>query len=211
MGSEKCSKCLLLCWGQQKVALHPTSRERALGTASPSRRSSSTVIPLPRPVIFNRIEVDREQHKRPRESSINEPSTAATAYGLDKKFKEQFCSNGQDMAHTNAFGLIRGFEMAGPPQMPNNFLQYQDSATETRHPIRLYSQYVDRLHILFRFTANESRDLIQCYLSANPDLTNNNVIGYNNKHCWPSLTGIFMHGKIPTLKISLIQIFRAHL
>ena len=26
-----------------------------------------------------------------------------------------------------------------------------------------------------------------------------------------NLTGIFMHGKIPTLKISLIQIFRAHL
>lgn len=25
------------------------------------------------------------------------------------------------------------------------------------------------------------------------------------------LTGIFMHGKIPTLKISLIQIMRAHL
>lgn len=25
------------------------------------------------------------------------------------------------------------------------------------------------------------------------------------------LTGIFLHGKIPTLKISLIQIFRAHL
>jgi pre-mRNA-processing factor 8 len=25
------------------------------------------------------------------------------------------------------------------------------------------------------------------------------------------LTGVFMHGKIPTLKISLIQIFRAHL
>ena len=41
--------------------------------------------------------------------------------------------------------------MAGPPQMPNNFLQYRDSATETRHPIRLYSRYVYRLHILFRF------------------------------------------------------------
>ena len=39
------------------------------------------------------------------------------------------------------------------PQMPNNFLQYQDSATEIHHPIRLYSRYVDRLHILFRFTA----------------------------------------------------------
>lgn len=114
------------------------------------------------------------------------------------------------MAHTNAFGLIRGLqfsafvfqyyglvldllilglqrasEMAGPPQMPNNFLQYRDSATETRHPIRLYSRYVDRLHILFRFSADESRDLIQRYLSANPDPTNNNVIGYNNKRCWP--------------------------
>jgi pre-mRNA-processing factor 8 len=114
------------------------------------------------------------------------------------------------MAHTNAFGLIRGLqfsafvfqyyglvldllilglqrasEMAGPPQMPNNFLQYRDSATETRHPIRLYSRYVDRLHILFRFNADESRDLIQRYLSANPDPTNNNVIGYNNKRCWP--------------------------
>lgn len=114
------------------------------------------------------------------------------------------------MAHTNAYGLIRGLqfsafvfqyyglvldllilglqrasEMAGPPQMPNNFLQYRDSATETRHPIRLYSRYVDRIHILFRFTAEESRDLIQRYLSANPDPTNNNVIGYNNKRCWP--------------------------
>lgn len=116
----------------------------------------------------------------------------------------------KDMAHTNAYGLIRGLqfsafvfqyyglvldllilglprasEMAGPPQMPNNFLQYRDSGTETRHPIRLYSRYVDRLHILFRFTADEARDLIQRYLSANPDPTNNNVIGYNNKRCWP--------------------------
>ncbi|PPQ67549.1 hypothetical protein CVT26_006850 [Gymnopilus dilepis] len=118
--------------------------------------------------------------------------------------------NNTNMAHVNAFGLIRGLqfsafvfqyyglvldllilglqrasEMAGPPQQPNNFLQYRDSATETRHPIRLYSRYVDRLHILFRFTADEARDLIQRYLSANPDPTNNNVIGYNNKRCWP--------------------------
>ena len=82
-------------------------------------------------------------------------------------------------------GLQHASEMAGPPQIPNNFLQYRDSATETRHPIRLYSRYVDRLHILFRFTADEARDLIQRYLSANPDPTNNNVIGYNNKRCWP--------------------------
>ncbi|KAG0693638.1 pre-mRNA processing splicing factor 8 [Suillus ampliporus] len=33
--------------------------------------------------------------------------------------------------------------------------------------------------------ADEARDLIQHYLSDNPDPTNNNIIGYNNKHCWP--------------------------
>ncbi|EMD31722.1 hypothetical protein CERSUDRAFT_100187 [Gelatoporia subvermispora B] len=115
----------------------------------------------------------------------------------------------KDMAHRNAYGLIRGLqfsafvfqyyglvldllilglrasEMAGPPQQPNNFLQYRDSTTETRQHIRLYSRYVDRIHILFRFTAEASRDLIQRYLSANPDPTNNNVIGYNDKRCWP--------------------------
>jgi hypothetical protein len=49
------------------------------------------------------------------------------------------------------------------------------SATETRHPIRFYSRYVDRIHMLFRFTAEESRDLIQRYLSVNPDPNNENV------------------------------------
>ncbi|GAA5861740.1 hypothetical protein JCM8547_000720 [Rhodosporidiobolus lusitaniae] len=116
----------------------------------------------------------------------------------------------KDMSHVNAYGLIRGLqfssfifqyyglildllilglqrasEMAGPPQMPNNFLQYRDTATETRHPIRLYSRYIDRIHVMFRFTADESRDLIQRYLSANPDPNNENLIGYNNKKCWP--------------------------
>ena len=79
-----------------------------------------------------------------------------------------------------ALGLQRASEMAGPPQMPNNFLQFRDSGTETRHPIRLYSRYVDRLHILFRFTTDEACDLIQRYLSANSDPTNNNVIGYSH-------------------------------
>ena len=82
-------------------------------------------------------------------------------------------------------GLQRASEMAGPPQVPNNFLQFRDTATEVRHPIRLYSRYVDRIHMLFRFTADESRDLIQRYLSANPDPNNENLIGYNNKKCWP--------------------------
>lgn len=116
----------------------------------------------------------------------------------------------KDMTHINAYGLIRGLqfssfvvqyyglvldllilglqrasEMAGPPQAPNGFLQYRDRATETRHPIRFYSRYIDRIHILFRFTAEESRDLIQRFLSANPDPNNQNVVGYNTVRCWP--------------------------
>ncbi|GFZ44084.1 Complexed with cdc5 protein 6 [Saitozyma sp. JCM 24511] len=116
----------------------------------------------------------------------------------------------KDMSHVNAYGLIRGLqfssfvfqyyglvldllilglqrasELAGPPQSPNPYLTFRDQATEVRHPIRFYTRYVDRLHILFRFTAEEARDLIQRYLSVQPDPNNENVIGYNNKRCWP--------------------------
>lgn len=47
-------------------------------------------------------------------------------------------------------GLNRASEMAGPPQMPNDFLSFQDVDTEVSHPIRLYSRYVDKFHIFFR-------------------------------------------------------------
>lgn len=81
----------------------------------------------------------------------------------------------QDMNHTNSYGIIRGLqfasfivqyyglvmdllvlglhrasEMAGPPQMPNDFLSFQDTGTEAAHPIRLYCRYIDRIHIFFR-------------------------------------------------------------
>ncbi|CBY23972.1 unnamed protein product [Oikopleura dioica] len=116
----------------------------------------------------------------------------------------------KDMNHTNHYGILRGLqfssfvvqyyglvldllvlglnrasEMAGPPSMPNDFLCFQDMATEAAHPIRLYSRYVDQLHIFFRFTADEARDLIQRYLTEHPDPNNENIVGYNNKKCWP--------------------------
>ena len=116
----------------------------------------------------------------------------------------------KDMSHTNSYGMIRGLqfasfltqyyglvldllvlgltrasEIAGPPQMPNEFISYRDVRTETRHPIRLYSRYIDKLHILFRFTAEEAKDLIQRYLTEHPDPNNENMVGYNNKKCWP--------------------------
>lgn len=118
--------------------------------------------------------------------------------------------NYKDMNHTNSYGLIRGLqfsgfvfqyyglvidllllglqrasELAGPPQSPNDFLQFKDRATETKHPIRLYCRYIDKIWIFFRFTADESRDLIQRFLTEQPDPNFENVIGYKNKKCWP--------------------------
>lgn len=75
----------------------------------------------------------------------------------------------KDMQHTNGFGLIRGLqfstflvqfyglvmdllilgltrasEIAGPPKAPNEYLTFRDAATETKHPIRLYTRYLDK-------------------------------------------------------------------
>ncbi|CAB4304759.1 unnamed protein product [Prunus armeniaca] len=116
----------------------------------------------------------------------------------------------KDMNHTNSYGLIRGLqfasfvvqyyglvvdllllgltrasEIAGPQQMPNEFTTYQNTKVETRHPIRLYSRYIDRVNMLFCFTHEEARDLIQRYLTEHPDPNNENMVGYNNKKCWP--------------------------
>lgn len=118
--------------------------------------------------------------------------------------------NYKDMNHVNAYGMIRGLqfsgfvfqfyglvldilllglqranEIAGAPESPNDFLQFKDKETEVRHPIRLYTRYVDRIWVFFRFTADESRDLIQRFLTENPDPNFENVIGYRNKKCWP--------------------------
>ncbi|MCJ1376216.1 pre-mRNA-splicing factor 8 [Loxospora ochrophaea] len=118
--------------------------------------------------------------------------------------------NYKDMNHTNSYGMIRGLqfsafvfqyyglvldllllglqrasEIAGPPQSPNDFLQFRDRATETRHPIRLYTRYIDRIWVFLRFNADESRDLIQRFLTEQPDPNFENVIGYRNKKCWP--------------------------
>ena len=81
--------------------------------------------------------------------------------------------------HTNTFSLIcdlfSAFVLQYYSLVLDLLIQYCDSATETCHPIHLYSRYVDRLHILFQFMADEAHDLIQHYLSANPDPTNNNI------------------------------------
>lgn len=37
----------------------------------------------------------------------------------------------------------------------------------------------------YRFPSEEARDLIQRYLTEHPDPNNENIVGYNNKKCWP--------------------------
>lgn len=116
----------------------------------------------------------------------------------------------KDMMHTNSYGLIRGLQfssfitqyyglvldllilgltrasdIAGPPQRPNEYLSYPDVDTETQHPIRLYTRYLDQIYMVFRFDQDESRDLIQRYLIEHPDPNNENAVGYRNKKCWP--------------------------
>ncbi|ORX74619.1 Prp-8-prov protein [Linderina pennispora] len=117
----------------------------------------------------------------------------------------------KDMNHVNSYGLIRGLqfapfmfqfygmildllilglqrasEFAGPANAPNDFLQFKDVETERRHPIRMYMRYIDRIYMLLRFDdAEDSRELVQRFLTENPDPNNENVVGYNNKRCWP--------------------------
>jgi pre-mRNA-processing factor 8 len=64
-------------------------------------------------------------------------------------------------------------------------LSCADVKTETRHPIRLYSRYITKVYMLLRFTADEAKDLIQRYLTEHPDPNNENIVGYNNRKCWP--------------------------
>mmetsp|Transcript_709 Transcript_709/g.1176 ORF Transcript_709/g.1176 Transcript_709/m.1176 type:complete len:2363 (+) Transcript_709:30-7118(+) len=116
----------------------------------------------------------------------------------------------KDMMHTNTYGLVRGLqfasfvfqyyglvldllllgltrasEIAGTPEVPNEFLDFKDTKTETRHPIRLYTRYIDKIYMLLKFDSEDSKDLIQRYLTEHPDPNNENVVGYNNKKCWP--------------------------
>ncbi len=116
----------------------------------------------------------------------------------------------KDMMHTNSYGLIRGLHfstfvyqyyglvldllllgltrataMAGPPEIPNDFLSYKNSTIETSHPIRCYMRYIDKIYMVLKFDVDDSRDIIQRYLTEHPDPNNENIVGYNNKKCWP--------------------------
>ena len=77
-------------------------------------------------------------------------------------------------------GPTRGSEVAGPPQPPSEFLTIHGVGTELRRLIRLYCRYQDCFIMIFRFSKDISRPLTE-----NPDPSNENVMGYDNKMCWP--------------------------
>lgn len=116
----------------------------------------------------------------------------------------------KDMMHTNSYGIIRGIqfssfviqfhgllvdllilglnrasEMAGPPTMPHDFLGFETIGQQVAHPIQMYCRYVDKIYMVLRFDVDDSKDLIQRYLTEYPDPNNENVVGYRNKKCWP--------------------------
>lgn len=118
--------------------------------------------------------------------------------------------NYKDMNHINQYGLIRGLkfasfvyqyyalntdlmilgseraaEIAGPPDMPNNFLEFESLEAQTNSPIRLYMRYLDKITIFFRFEKEDADDLIQDFLAENPDPNFEHIVGYNNRRCWP--------------------------
>lgn len=64
-------------------------------------------------------------------------------------------------------------------------MSFPDVATEVRHPVRIYLRYTDKFFMVLKFTGEESKDLVQRFLLANPDPNGENVVGYNNKTCWP--------------------------
>jgi pre-mRNA-processing factor 8 len=53
------------------------------------------------------------------------------------------------------------------------------------HEVAVHVIIVMGFFLLCRFSAEEARDLIQRYLTEHPDPNNENIVGYNNKKCWP--------------------------
>ncbi|KAL1196538.1 Pre-mRNA-processing-splicing factor 8A [Cardamine amara subsp. amara] len=83
-------------------------------------------------------------------------------------------------------GLFRASEIAGPPHIPNKLMNFWDTEVEIHHRTRLYTRYIDKIYIMYKFTKEEAQDVIQRYLDKPHDVNNENMEGYNEKNCWPT-------------------------
>ena len=69
---------------------------------------------------------------------------------------------------------------------PHNYSAHADLTLRSASSARAVpDRRRQQIHVFFRFSNEESRELIQRYLTENPDPNNENIIGYNNKKCWP--------------------------
>lgn len=96
-----------------------------------------------------------------------------------------------------------------PTHMPEHSLQAPDLEVRSHAPGSLIWDFptfpfpdISMSVFLYNYVLRTSRSLVSLFFSCQV------YVGFQVQL---DLTGIFMHGKIPTLKISLIQIFRAHL
>ena len=148
--------------------------------------------------LRERGEKEREKTKRKRKKKKKIKKThffprPRKKTQIKKQAKNNVIIAYKDMAHTNSYGVIRGLqfasfimqyyglvldllllgltraaELAGPPATPNEFLAHRDAATEVRHPVRLYSRHVTKVHMLLKLSADEARDLVGRYLTEHP-------------------------------------------
>lgn len=99
-------------------------------------------------------------------------------------------------------------QRSGLNQIPNRRFTLWWSPTINRANVSIFSLFVNvylRLMYILKKCLNSVKNL---HLGLHLTLFFQVYVGFQVQL---DLTGIFMHGKIPTLKISLIQIFRAHL
>ena len=124
--------------------------------------------------------------------------------------KNNVAINFKDMTHTNNLGILHGLQfsalltqfwglvidllllglprasqLAGPSHSPHDFMTFASGDEETAHPLRAYCRYIDRVYMVFRFSAAEARELVARHAAAEPEEAARGAAGYPNRRCWP--------------------------
>ena len=111
----------------------------------------------------------------------------------------------KDMSHTNTYGLLRGLQFApflyqlwglmldltilGLPraaELDSDSIVASsifDETTSQEHHIKLYLRYLDKVHIVYRFSAQHVRDLLSRFRTETGQ--NKVEMSYNAHNCWP--------------------------
>ncbi|KAL0246061.1 hypothetical protein GEMRC1_007277 [Eukaryota sp. GEM-RC1] len=94
-------------------------------------------------------------------------------------FVFQFYSLVIDLA---LIGPMRAADLAGPIDNPNDFGSWNDPEVAARHPLKLYCRHVDKIYMVFNFSASKSRDLVTRYQTSHDSETADT---YPIRTTWP--------------------------